>query len=136
MARKSWSEKLASRKPREVKPAPKDFADIKAGQMMLLTTPEDVAAHLRSVPRGREIGIKELRAALAERHGAETACPVVTGICLRTVAEAMGERLDAGVPASEVVPVWRAMGPESTIWRKLENGRARLAALRKAEGLD
>lgn len=135
MARKSWSEKLHSKTPREVKPAPKDFADIKAGQVMLLPTAGDVAAYLRKVRKGQEIDIKALRAGLAKAHGAEIACPVVTGIQLRIVAEAVGEQLDAGIPPDKVIPVWRAMGAKAAIWNKLENGRARFLALRRAERL-
>jgi 6-O-methylguanine DNA methyltransferase, DNA binding domain len=135
-ARKSWSEKLNDLRPRAVKPAPKNFADIKAGQTMLLTTPRDVAEAIRAVPVGSAIDIKTLRAQLAQAFGAEMACPVVTGIHVRTVAEAVGEQLDAGIPPHDVVPVWRVVGPKSTIWGKLENGRSAFAALRQVERLD
>lgn len=136
MARMSWSEKMAGDKPLEVKRAPKDFADIKAGQMMLLTTPRDVADVISAVPKGRQIDMKALRAQLARNAGAEIACPVVTGIHLRTVAEAVGEQLDAGVPARNVVPVWRIVGPRLPIWKKLENGRAAIERLRRDEKLE
>lgn len=136
MARKSWSEKFADKRPRDVKPAPKDFADIKAGQKMLLTTPKDVADVISAVPNGKAIDMKSLRAKLAKKAGAEIACPVVTGIHLRTVAEVVGEQLDAGVSPGKVVPVWRAIGPKAPIWKKLENGRARFEALRRAEKLE
>lgn len=127
---------MASAKPREVKCAPKDFADIKAGQMMLLTSPRDVADVISTVPKGQELDMKGLRAQLARKAGAEIACPVVTGIHLRTVAEVVGEQLDAGLPPRRVVPVWRAIGPKTPIWKKLENGRAHFLALRRAEKLE
>jgi len=136
MARMSWGEKLASDRPREVKRAPKDFADVKAGQMMLLTTPRDVAEVISAVPKGKEIDMKTLRAQLARKFGADVACPVVTGIHLRTVAEVAGEQLDAGSPPHRVVPVWRAIGPKAPIWKKLENGRAQFKELRRAEMLE
>jgi hypothetical protein len=134
MARMSWSEKMASGH-REVKPAPKDFADIKAGQTMLLPTARDVADVVRTLRKGRPMDIKGLRAALARKHKADIACPVVTGIQLRVVAEVAGEQLDAGIPAAKVAPVWRVLGPKSPSWKKLENGRARFEALRRAEKL-
>ena len=127
---------MASDRPREVKRAPKDFADIKAGQMMLLTTPRDVADVISSVPKGAELDMKALRAELSRKAGAEMACPVVTGIQLRTVAEAVGEQLDAGISPRKVVPVWRAIGPKAPIWKKLENGRAHFKELRRAEKLE
>ena len=136
MARKSWTEKLTSGKPREIKIAPKDFADIQAGQRMLLTTPGDLAAVISGLPEGQTIDMRTLRARLAQHAGADIACPIVTGIHLRTVAEVAGEQLDAGVPARIVVPVWRAISPTAPIWRKLENGRARFEALRRAENLE
>jgi hypothetical protein len=136
MARKSWSEKLACDATAEVKVAPKDFADIKAGQRMLLTTAKDVAAAIKVVPKGQQLDMKSLRAALAKKHGADIACPVVTGIQLRTVAEAVGEQLDAGIPPAKVVPVWRALGPKSPSWKKLENGCGKFEQLRRAEGLE
>ena len=136
MPRMSWSERMAHDRPREVKRAPKDFADIKAGQMMLLTTPRDVADVISSVPKGAELDMKALRAELSRKAGAEMACPVVTGIQLRTVAEAVGEQLDAGISPRKVVPVWRAIGPKAPIWKKLENGRAHFKELRRAEKLE
>jgi hypothetical protein len=135
VARKSWSEKLSSERPRKVKPAPKDFADVMAGQKMLLTTARDVAAYLKTIRKGHEIDVKALRTGLARKYDADIACPVVTGICLRIVAEAVGEQLDAGVSAANVVPVWRAMPAGAPIWSKLENGKGHFHALRKAEKL-
>jgi hypothetical protein len=136
MPRKSWSEKLACDATAEVKVAPKDFADIKAGQRMLLTTAKDVAAAIKAVPRGRQVDMKSLRATLARKHNAEIACPVVTGIHLRSVAEAVGEQLDAGIAPAKVVPVWRAIGPKAPIWKKLENGRGKFEQLRRTEKLE
>ena len=135
MPRRSWAEKLACNKPHEVKPCPKDFADIKRGQIMLLTTARDVASAIRKIPRGKEVDMKTLRAALARTFKAETACPVVTGIHLRTVAESVGEQLEAGARPQDVIPVWRAMPDGAPIWKRIENGRAKLAAQRRAEGL-
>jgi len=135
MARKSWSEKFAASKTHEVKAAPADFADIKAGQAMLLTSAQDVADFLGRLPKGSEVDIRGLRAGLAKAAGADIACPVVTGICLRIAAEYAGEKLDAGIAASKVPPVWRAMPPKATIWKKLENGAEKFRELRAAEGL-
>ena len=135
MARKSWSEKFNSGSTREVKPAPKDFADIRAGQNMLLTTAKDVAGFVGTLPAGEEVDIKALRAGLARQAGADIACPVVTGICLRIAAEYAGEKLAAGLPAKEVPPVWRAMPAGAPIWKKLENGAEEFRKQREAEGL-
>ena len=136
MARKSWQQKMEGSASNEVKPAPADFADIKTGQLMLLTSAKDVADYIANIPKGQEIDIKALRSGLAKQAGAETACPIVTGICLRIVAECTGEKLDAGLPAKDLPPVWRAMPPKATIWKKLENGADKLRKLRVSEGLE
>ncbi len=135
MARKTWAEKFAAPCKREVKTAPKDFADIKAGERMLLTVPADVAAQIGKLDVGEEISIRDLRARLAKSARADIACPVVTGIHLRTIAEMVGEQLEAGVPVKKLIPVWRAMPDGAPIWKKLENGNARMIAIRKQEGL-
>lgn len=135
MARRSWAEKFADPRPHEVKTCPKDFADIRRGQLMLLTTPRDVAAIIWKIPRGQELDMKALRAQLATVFKADTACPVVAGIHLRTVAEFAAEQLSVGVSPSVTVPVWRAMPVSSPLWKRVENGRAELAAQRKSEGL-
>ena len=135
MARKSWAEKLADPKPHEVKPSPNGFADIKAGQMMLLPTPRLLDGFIRTIPKGTSLTGRPLREALAVTEGAEIACPVVTGICLRIVAEAADEQLAAGVAPEEVTPVWRALAADAPTFKKLENGPARLLEQRRAEGL-
>ena len=135
MAKKTWEEKLSDDRPHTVKVAPKDFADIKAGQKMLLTTARQVDEFVQGIPPKTSLSMKQLRAALAEETGAEIACPVVTGICLRTVAEVVNAQLDAGIKPSKVTPVWRVLPPGTTALKKLEAGSERMVALRKAEGL-
>ena len=120
----------------DVKVAPRNFADVKAGQRMLLPMPRDIEAVVGKLKHGVGLDMGALRAALAKLHRVDIACPVVTGIQLRTVAEAVGEQLDAGVPADQLVPIWRAMPAGAPIWRKLEHGKAKLMALRRVEGLD
>ena len=135
MAKKSWEEKFASSKPHEVKTAPKDFADIKAGQKLLLTSPRQIDEFVQGIPPKTSLSMKQLRAGLAEESGADIACPVVTGICLRTVAEFVNAQLEAGVKPSKLTPVWRVLPPGTTALKKLEAGPERMLALRKSEGL-
>jgi hypothetical protein len=135
-SRKSWVERRADRRVAEVKTAPKDFADIKAGQRMVLPMPRDIEAAVRKVKYGSSLDMRELRSTLAKKYMADIACPVVTGIQLRTLAEAVGEQLDQGISPTDLPPVWRAMPLDAPIWRKLENGKAKLLALRHGEELD
>ncbi len=135
MARKTWEEKFSGSKDIVVKTAPKDFADIKAGQQMLLTSPQAVDAYLRTIPEGKSLSVKELRAGLAAKHGADIACPVVTGIHLRIVAEVANAKLEAGIDPGEVTPVWRALEPGATALKKLDGGATHMLTQREAEGL-
>jgi len=135
MAKKTWEEKLASSGEPEVKVAPKDFADIKAGQTMLITTPRQIDQFVQTIPEGTSVSMKGLRAGLADMSRAEIACPVVTGICLRTVAEVVNAQLDVGASPDEVTPVWRVLTPGATALKKLEGGAKRMLELREAEGL-
>ncbi|MEO0981929.1 MAG: hypothetical protein AAFX03_04685 [Pseudomonadota bacterium] len=135
MAKKSWEEKLATGGPHEVKTAPKNFADIKAGQTMLIPSSAQLVDAVESLPAGASLNMKELRAKLAEGAGAEIACPVCTGIQLRIVAEVANAKLEAGVAPDEVTPVWRVIEPGAPITKKLEAGPERFMALRRAEGL-
>ena len=135
MARMTWREKFERDTPPEVKAAPKDFADIKAGQRMLLTTPKQLDAFIRTIPSGTSLNMKSLRAQLAEQEGAEIACPVVTGIHLRTVAEVVNIDLEAGTDPADVTPVWRAIEPGAPLTNRLESGPERFMHLRREEGL-
>ncbi len=135
MARKSWQEKFDDPRRPEVKTAPKDFADIRAGQRMLLTTPRQLDGFIRQIPPGRSMDMKTLRGMLAVAEGAEIACPVVTGIHLRTIAELVSTRLEHGVPADELTPVWRVIEPGAPVTRKLEHGARTLMAERRREGM-
>ena len=135
MAKKTWEEKLADDRPHTVKVAPKDFADVKAGQKMLLTTSRQVDEFVQGVPPKTSLSMKQLRAGLAEENGADIACPVVTGICLRTVAEVVNAQLESGARPSMVTPVWRVLPPGTTALKKLEAGPERMLKLRKSEGL-
>lgn len=136
MARMTWEEKFERGNPAEVKIAPKNFADIKAGQRMLLTTPKQLDAFVKTLPARTSLSMKALRAQLAEQEGAEIACPVVTGIHLRTIAEIVNAKLQDGVAPEDVTPVWRVIEPGAPITKRLEHGVEQLMALREAEGLD
>jgi hypothetical protein len=131
--RKSWAQKMAGSKAHQVKPAPRDFAGMRAGQIMLVPSPQIIDAFIRAIPRGTSMDAKTMRAGLAAAHGAEVACPITTGILLRIVAEAALEAREHG--ASDVTPFWRVIDEESTTAGKLTCGRAFVGKMRRAEGI-
>jgi hypothetical protein len=78
--RESWQEKLnIDRKP-VIEKADKDFAGIKAGQMMLIPTPKLVDAYIRQISAGKQVNINTIRKDLASEYHAEVTCPLTTGI--------------------------------------------------------
>jgi hypothetical protein len=133
---KTWTEKLADPRPHVVKPAPISIAGMKAGQLMLVPTARLIDDFVRSIPRGRSMDVRALRAALAAAHDAEVTCPITTGFHIRTVAEAAWEAVASGAPISTVTPVWRVLGATSPTLPKLSFDLAFIRERRALEGLD
>jgi hypothetical protein len=76
-----------------------------------------------------------MRKDLATEYKAEYSCPVVTGICLRIVAEAAYEAFENGKPLKSITPFWRVVDENSTIGKKLSFGSDFLKKQRKREGI-
>jgi len=131
----SYEERFDRDDAPEIKVAPRDFADIKAGQRMLITTPRQLDAHIKTLRKGTSLSMKELRASLSAATGADIACPVVTGIHLRTVAEVVNTRLNYGDAPSGLTPVWRVIEPSSPVVKRLLGGPDLMMAQRAKEGL-
>ena len=117
MARKpkTWAEKMAS-PPAHVERLEKNFGGMPAGALMLISTPQEVAAYLSEhVARGMTITVPELRVALAKAHGAVGSCPLTTSIFLRIASEAAWDEMQAGANADEVTPFWRAVSGRGSL---------------------
>jgi hypothetical protein len=99
------------------------------GTTILIPSPKDIELELRRLGPHEYITLKELRARLAERHCTQGACPVMTGMNLRIVAEVALDRLSAGARRSEVAPVWLVIAPEGTLAQKLPGGASRIQQL-------
>ena len=111
----------------------KKFADLEAGTSILIPSPQDIEGVVNELSPGQTIELGELRARLADRHGADGSCPVMTGMNVRVVAELAFDALDAGVPVDQVVPVWRAVGPASTPAKKRAGASELIRRLRANE---
>lgn len=133
--RKTWAEKLnIDRKP-VIEKADKDFAGVKAGQMMLIPTPKIVDAYIRQIPKGREVDSNTIRKDLAAEYHAEVTCPLTTGIFIRIAAEAAYEELEKGKPLNKITPFWRVISEKSPAAKKLTFGTKFLIEQRKKEGI-
>lgn len=131
--KKSWREKLA-----DDKDLPKVFA--LTGKMskrfgegrMVIAAPREVDALMKKVPRGRVVTINELRAALAEKHKVDMACPITTGIFSWIAAHAAAENEAAG--KKRFTPFWRTLKMGGEVNPKYPGGVKLLAKRLRAEG--
>ncbi len=74
---------------------------------ILIPAPLEVDALMRQVPAGKLTTVNQLRAVLAERHGATVSCPMTTGILISIAAHAAAEDEAAG--EADVTPFWRTL---------------------------
>ena len=104
-----------------VKILEKNFSDLKAGQKMLISSPEKIAEYIKKIPEGRQKTVKEMRLDLAKEIGADNSCPVSTGIFIRKAIEEHGkEMIDENHP----------------VVKKLNLDPQELKYLRNLEGID
>ena len=104
----------------------KNFSDLKAGQQMLISSPEKIANYINNIPKGRSRTPKEMRIDLAVEEGADNTCPVTTGIFLRQAIEEHGNQL----------PYWRLIDDRHPVIKKLQLNAEEIKKLRFLEGLD
>jgi hypothetical protein len=133
--RKTWAEKLNIERKPLIEKADKDFAGIKAGQMMLIPTPKIVEAYIRQIPKGRQVDTETIRKDLAAEYHAEVTCPLTTGIFIRIAAEAAYEEFEKGKPLNKITPFWRVISERSPAAKKLSFGTKLLKEQRKKEGI-
>ena len=99
---------------------------------MLIPRPLDVDAFIRKVRRGRVVTMGELRKRLARDAGADTACPLCTGIFVRIAAGAAEEDRAAG--KKRIIPYWRVVRNDGSMNPKLPGGIEAQTERLKAEG--
>lgn len=134
--RKSWVEKRNLHKMPEVKRIADDFADIKAGEKMLIATPAIVDDYIRHIPKGKSRDLLTMRKDLAAEFHADKTCPVTAGIFLRIVAEAAMEEYENGMSVSKMTPFWRIIPPDSPTAGKLSFGKSFLLTQQRKENLE
>jgi len=136
MAKKSWAEKRDSGRPFEVKTLEKDGPGMKAGQRLLITNAKIVDDMIRAIPEGETLDPTEMRAALAEKYGAELCCPLTSGIHLRIVAEAAFEAYEKSGSLEGITPFWRVIGKKTPTFKKLSFDTDFVVTQRQREGLE
>ena len=133
-ARRTWQEKLADSKDfPKVAPIDGKLSKRWGEGTFVIPAPLEVDALMKRVPRGKLTTIDQLRARLAEKHGATIACPITTGIFAWIAAHAADEAERAGRRRG-LTPYWRTLKSNGELNPKYPGGIAYLKARLRAEG--
>lgn len=124
-----WRKRFGAAKDPHVVMLHADFAGVKAGNMMLISSPGEIANYVARIPQGETRTVDRLRNELARKAGANAMCPVTTAIYLRVVAEVALSDLAEGKPLDQVVPFWRVVLTGSKVAAKLSCGPDHVAHL-------
>ena len=129
-----WRKRFAAAKAPHVVMLHADFAGVKAGNTMLISSPGEIANYLSRIPKAETRTMDRMRNELARKAGANAMCPVTTAIYLRVVAEVALADLAEGKRLDEVVPFWRVVLPDSKVAQKLSCGPDHVAHLAALDG--
>ena len=126
------TEKFNKKYTEVVKIIEKNFADLKAGEKMLISSPRSIANYIVKIPYGTEKSVKLMRLELAENANAVNTCPLTCGIFLRIAIEASLEQSNGAKPD---LPFWRVIDRNSSLIKKLPISEKYLTELRTSEDL-
>ena len=131
--RKSWQEKLADSKdlPRVVEITGKMSQRWGTGTVVI-PAPIEVDEIMRQVPKGKVITINQIRAILAQKHGATIGCPITSGIFAWVAAHAAEEAAAEG--KKDITPYWRTLKSSGQLNEKYPGGVEAQAAHLREEG--
>ena len=124
-----WRKRFGGAKPPHVVMLHADFAGVKAGNTMLISSPGEIAHYVARIPPGETRTMDRLRNEMARKAGANAMCPVTAAIYLRVVAEVALQDLAEGKALDAVVPFWRVVTPDSKLAQKLSCGPDHVAHL-------
>ena len=130
--RGSWREKMDNPSLPKVVDIPPAWQKRSGPGSMLIPSPRQVEAVMRSVPKGRLITVAAIREILAAEHMTAIACPLVTGIFVRIAAEAAEEDAQAG--KTRITPYWRVVKDDGSLNPKYPGGVRRQAERLREEG--
>ena len=126
------TEKFNKKYTEVVKIIEKNFADLKAGEKMLIPSPRSIANYIAKIPYGTEKSVKLMRLELAENANADNTCPLTCGIFLRIAIEVSLEQSNGEKPD---LSFWRVIDRNSSLIKKLPISEKYLTELRTSEGL-
>ena len=131
-----WTEKFNRQYKEKIKKLTINFADIKKGETMLVSSPVSIAKYIKKIPKGKKMTVNEMREALAKKAKANKTCPVSTGIFLRIAVEASLEEQSKKKLKKPKLPFWRIIDEKSTIAKKLTISKKLLKAYKSQESIN
>lgn len=130
--KKTWREKLADSKGLpKVEPITPEMSSRWGKGTVVIPAPGEVDELMKRVPHGQVTTISEIRAKLAERHGATLCCPLTTGIFAWIAANAAEEGAQTCDP---MTPYWRTLKADGLVNPKYPGGAEAAAKKLEAEG--
>ena len=114
-----WIEKFNKPYKEKIKKLTFNFADIKKGETMLVSSPSSIANFIKKIPKGKKKTVFEMRNALAKKAKANKTCPVSTGIFLRIAIEASLEDQRKKKLKKPNLPFWRIIDEKTAVAKKL-----------------
>jgi hypothetical protein len=130
--KKTWKEKMATKPPHHVV-LEKDFAGVKSGSKLHISSPLEIADELRKIPRGETLSLQQFRKNIARKQACDATCPVSTSLFLRIVAEHAWEEFSIQNNLKDLAPFWRVIEPGSPLAKKLSFDSAWIALQREIE---
>jgi hypothetical protein len=132
-AKKTWKDKMATKPPHHVV-LEKDFAGVKSGSKLHISSPKEIADELRKIQPGQTVSLQLFRQRIAQAQACDATCPVSTSIFLRIVAEfAWEEHNERNVPLADLPPFWRVVEPGTPLSKKLSFDQAWIGLQRELE---
>ena len=99
---------------------------------VVIPSPVEVDALMKSVPKGSLITINQIREYMAKKYNASFGCPITTGIFAGMAARAAEEDIAEG--KKSVTPYWRTLKGKGELNVKYPGGLDGQAKKLKAEG--
>ena len=128
-----WLEKFNKDKKEKIKRLKFNFADIKKGQKMLVSSPKSIFDYIKKIPVGKKRTISQMRVSLAKKAKADKTCPVSTGIFLRIAVEASIEEQKKQKLKMPKLPFWRIIDENMPIFEKLSISKSMLNKYKRSE---
>ena len=131
--RKSWQEKLTDSKdlPKVVEITGKMSTRWGTGSVCI-PAPVEVDEIMKKVPEGKVTTVNQIRAILAQKHGATIGCSITTGIFVNIAARAAEEAAAEG--NKNITPYWRTLKSAGELNEKYPGGVEAQATRLREEG--